>query len=183
MAFWEASRTFQRSAPVSRSTRVEVVVPRTDVHDVADDRRRGGHRVAGREEPRLAQRRHRGLGQGGPAVEGVLGVVAVGRPVPRPARRARPAGSVPVERRGRPDAAVAAARTRRRGTATPTHATATAEHTAAPRPAALVSRPGDARRLVGLRKRPQPKPGRGRRVRGRDPCRGRGSRTGPTAAP
>ncbi len=62
--------------------RVEVVVPGAGVDGLTDHRRRRGHRVTGREEPGLTQRLDRRPGQGGPAVEGVLGVVAVARPVP-----------------------------------------------------------------------------------------------------
>ena len=61
---------------------VEVVVPRPGIDGVADDRRRGGDRVGGREEPGFAQGPHGRLGQRGAAVERVLGVVAVSRPVP-----------------------------------------------------------------------------------------------------
>ncbi len=62
---------------------VEGVVPRADVHGVAHDGGGGGDRVAGGEQPRLAQGPDAGLGQRGAPREGVLGVVAVGGPVPR----------------------------------------------------------------------------------------------------
>ena len=62
---------------------VEGVVPGAHVHRATDDGRCRRHGVTGREEPCRAQGAGRGLGQGRPAVKGVLGIVAVGTASPR----------------------------------------------------------------------------------------------------